>query len=37
MATINIRVDGVIYDTVFCTAFIGYNKKTDREYIRNSA
>ncbi len=33
MATINIRVDGVIYDTVFCTAFIDYNKKTDREYI----
>lgn len=26
-----IRVDGVIYGTVFCTAFIGYNKKTDRK------
>ncbi len=31
MATINIRVDGVIYDTVFCTAFIDYDKKKDAD------
>jgi len=27
MATINIKVDGVIYDTVFCTASIDYDEK----------
>ncbi len=26
MATINIRVDGVIYDTVLCTAFFSYDE-----------
>ncbi len=34
MAAINIRVDGVIYDTVFCTAFFSYDE--EKKEIKNA-